>query len=255
MSDFLDIAIEAVKEAEKIVMSYYGKEKTIQNKGEFDLVTKADIESEKKIVSILQERYPEHGFIMEEQDDINENADYVWVIDPIDGTTSFSHNYPMFSISIALLKNKKPIIGVVSAPYLTELFYAEKGKGSFLNNRKINVSKTEDINKSLIATGFPYKHRKQNIVYLKRIAEKVQGMRRSGSAALDVCYVAAGRLDGYWEIGLKKVDTAAAQLILEEAGGKVTDINGNEIKDDYSKIVATNNIIHDNLLSILNKGV
>ena len=250
----LETAIYAVREAEKIVMSYYNREKEIKNKDEFDLVTKADVESEKKILSILQEKYPEHGFVMEEQEDINEDAEYVWVIDPIDGTTSFSHNYPMFSISIALLKNKKPIIGVVSAPYLIELFYAEKDRGSFLNNKQINVSKTEEMSKSLIATGFPYKHRKQNIGYLKNVAEHVQGMRRSGSAALDVCYVAAGRLDGYWEIGLKKVDTAAAQLILEEAGGKVTDLEGKEIKDDYSRIVATNKIIHNKLLNILKKG-
>jgi len=249
----LETAIYAVREAEKIVMSYYNREKGIKNKGEFDLVTRADLESEKKILSILKEKFPDHGFIMEEQKNINENAEYVWVIDPIDGTTSFSHNYPMFSISVALLKNKEPILGVVSAPYLIELFYAEKGRGSFLNNKKISVSRTDSIKKSLIATGFPYKHRKQNLGYLKNIADHVQGMRRSGSAALDVCYVAAGRLDGYWEIGLKKVDTAAAQLILEEAGGKVTDIQGNEIKEDYSKIVATNKIIHKEIVSLLNK--
>ncbi len=251
MSEFLDVAKKAVKEAEKIVMSYYGKEKNIKNKGEFNLVTKADLESEKKILTIIKKKFPNHGFIMEEQKNINENAEYVWVIDPIDGTTGFSHNYPIFSISLALFKNKKPIVGVVYAPYLKELFYAELGSGSFLNNKKISVSNIDSIKKSLIATGFPYKHRKQNLEYLRKVAEKVQGMRRSGSAALDMCYVATGRLDGYWEIGIKKVDTAAGQIILKEAGGEVTDLGGNEIKEDYSKIVATNGLVHSELLNIL----
>lgn len=254
MPDFLEIAIKAVKEAEKIVMSYYGKEKTIQNKGEFDLVTKADVEAENKIVEIIKNKFPEHGFILEESDNFNESSEYVWIIDPIDGTTSFAHNYPMFSISIALFKNKEPLLGVVFAPYMKELFHAEKGKGAFLNNKKISVSKITSLKKSIVATGFPYEERKRTLKYLEKILEIAQGIRRSGSAAIDICYIAAGRVDAYYELGLKIMDTVAAQLILKEAGGKVTDFEGNEILDNYEKVVASNNLVHDELLNLLKEG-
>jgi len=251
MSDFLEVAIEAVKEAGKIAMTYFGKEKHTKNKGEFDLVTKADVESEKKIVKVIKNKFPGHGFILEEGQNININSEYVWVIDPIDGTTSFAHNYPMFSISIALLKNKKPIVGVVLVPYMKELFYAEKGKGAFLNNKKITVSKTTSLNKSIVSTGFPYNDRKRILKYLARIAEVAQGIRRSGSAALDICYIAAGRTDAYYEVGLKIMDTAAAQLILKEAGGKVTDFQGKLITDKYDEIVCSNSKVHDELINLL----
>ena len=254
MSEFLEIAIEAVKEAEKVVMAYYGKEKLIENKGEFDLVTKADIESENKIVEVIKNNFPEHGFILEEADDFNEESEYVWVIDPIDGTTSFAHNYPMFSISIALFKNEEPILGVVSVPYMKEIFHAEKGKGTFLNNEKISVSKITSLKKSIVTTGFPYEERKRILKYLEKILEIAQGIRRSGSAAIDICYIAAGRADAYWELGLKIMDTAAAQLILKEAGGKITDFEGNEILDNYERIVASNTLVHDELINILKEG-
>jgi len=246
-----EIAFKAIKEASVIVMSYFNQEKDIKNKGEFDLVTKADIESEKKIVEIIKEKFPEHGFILEEGNNLNQGAEYVWIIDPIDGTTSFSHNYPMFSISIALFKNKEPILGVVYLPFMKELFVAEKNKGSYLNNEKITVSNTDSLKKSLIATGFPYEVRERSIAYLTKIAKVAQGIRRSGSAAIDICYIAAGRSDAYYELGLKIMDTAAAQLILTEAGGKVTDFNGDKIKDDFSKVVASNGIVHDDLIMVL----
>ena len=251
---YLDIAIKAVKEAENIAMKYYGKEKIIENKGEFDLVTKADYEVEKKIVEIIKNKYPNHGFILEESDNFNVNSEYIWAIDPIDGTTSFAHNYPMFSISIALFKNKEPLLGVVSVPCLKELFYAEKGKGAFLNNKKISVSKNSTLKTSIVATGFPYTGRKQIIKYLSKLAEVAQGIRRSGSAALDICYIAAGRADAYYEIGLKIMDTAAAQLILKEAGGKITDFEGNAIVNNYERIVASNTRVHDELINLLKEG-
>ena len=254
MPDFLYVAIKAVQEAEKVVMSYYGKEKTIQNKGEFDLVTRADVESENKIVEVIKNYFPEHGFILEESDNFNESSEYVWIIDPIDGTTSFAHNYPMFSISIALFKNKEPLLGVVFAPYMKELFHAEKGKGTFLNNEKISVSKITSLKKSIVTTGFPYEERKRILKYLEKILEIAQGIRRSGSAAIDICYIAAGRADAYWELGLKIMDTAAAQLILKEAGGKITDFEGNEILDNYERIVASNTLVHDELINILKEG-
>jgi myo-inositol-1(or 4)-monophosphatase len=157
----------------------------------------------------------------------------------------------MFSISIALFKNKEPVLGVVYLPFMKELFIAEKGKGSFLNDEKISVSKTDSLKKSLVATGFPYEVRERSINYLTKIAKVAQGIRRSGSAAVDICYIAAGRSDAYYELGLKIMDTAAAQLILSEAGGKVTDFRGDKIKNDFTKIVASNGFVHDELIKVL----
>ncbi|MBN2368772.1 inositol monophosphatase [Candidatus Woesearchaeota archaeon] len=257
MEEFLDTAIKAAKEAGNVVMSYFEKEKSIRLKGRFDLVTKADVESEKKILEVLKSKYPNHSFIMEEAENIENDSEFKWIIDPIDGTTSFAHNYPFFSISIALYRNNEPFLGVVLAPYMKELFYAVIGNGAFLNKKKINVSKTDKLEDSLVTTGFPYDRdtsQQNNLKELSRAVKVVQGIRRSGSAALDLCYVAAGRIDGYWEFKLKTMDTAAGQVILREAGGRVSDFEGKEIKEDFSTIVATNNLIHDKLLKTLKEG-
>ena len=250
----LETAKYAISEAAKIVMSFYGKEKKTDHKSEVDLVTEVDIASEKKIVEIIKSKYPNHRFILEEGEDSFTDSEYVWVIDPIDGTTSFAHDYPMFSISIALFKSGKPYLGVVYVPYLNELFYAEENKGAYMNDKKIGVSIVDSLNKSLVATGFPYTRIKSDIDNLKnfsKIAKIAQGLRRSGSAAIDICYVACGRVDAYWELGLKIMDTAAAQVILIEAGGKVTDYQGKNIDKDFSKVVATNSVVHDQLLNVL----
>ncbi len=256
--NYLNDAIAAIKAAEKVVMSYYNKEKGIKQKQtDIDLVTKADVESEKKIVEFLRKRYPEHGFILEEEDRINKDAEYQWIIDPIDGTSSFAHNYPMFSICIALYRNMSPIVGVVYAPYMKELFYAQTGKGAFLNRKHIKVSGIKTLRAALIGTGFPYSRLISdidNLNYFNKVAKKAGELRRSGSAAIDICYVACGRLDGYWEIGLKIMDSAAALLVLKEAGGKATDLHGNEVKEDFSNIVASNGIIHDELLRTLREA-
>ena len=230
--EYLDVALKAARAAEKIVMSYYGAEKKITHKGQADLVTKADLESEKKIVSSIKQNYPEHGFILEEGKSTPEK-EFMWIIDPIDGTTSFAHNYPMFSISVALYRKKAPVLGVVLIPCLNEIFHAVVGEGAFLNNNKIKVSDVLEIRKSLVATGFPYTRvtsGEDNLNYFSAMAKIAQGLRRSGSAAIDICYVAAGRADAYWEIGLKIMDTAAARIVLEEAGGKFTDFLGSPIK-------------------------
>lgn len=250
----LNTAIEAVRIGEKIVMKYFNQEKNIKHKGTFDLVTQADIECENAIVDFLKTKYPTHGFIVEEGQNLDNGQEYTWVIDPIDGTTSFSHNYPMFSISVGLFKNKKPFLGVVLLPVLNELFYAEKGKNAFLNDKKINVSDKSSIEKSLLSTGFPYNRENDLDVAIKNIhnvMKYAQGLRRSGSCAIDICYVAAGKTEGYWEGNLKIVDSAAARIILTEAGGKITDFKGNEIRDNTTQIVATNTKIHDELLSLI----
>ncbi|MBD3203605.1 inositol monophosphatase [Candidatus Woesearchaeota archaeon] len=255
--NYLKDAEKAAELAENIVMSYFNKKKIIENKGEVDLVTDADKKAEKKILEFLKIRYPDHGFILEENKNQCEGCEYIWIIDPIDGTTSFAHNYPMFSISIALYKNNKPLAGVVKVPYLNELFTAQKNKGAYLNKKKIRVSKISTLRKSLIATGFPYTRIEtdmDNLKYLSKMVKIAGGIRRSGSAAIDMCYVAAGRLDGYWELGLKIMDSAAAILIIKEAGGKVTDFSGIPIENDFSKIVASNSHIHEDLLKILKEG-
>ncbi len=252
---YLDSAVHACREAEKIVMKYFEKEKTISNKGEVDLVTNADVEAEDRIVSILRERYPDHGFIVEEGKIECEGCEHVWIIDPIDGTTNFAHNYPIFGISIALYRNKEPLAGAVLFPYLSELYTAEHGKGAWLNGKLIQVSATSEIVKSVIATGFPYERLHSdydNLKYFSKFVKKAGGLRRSGSAAFDMCCVAAGRIDGYWELGLKTVDTAASQLILTEAGGKVTGLHGENA--DFKEIVASNGVIHEKMIEIITEA-
>jgi myo-inositol-1(or 4)-monophosphatase len=256
MSEMLELAKSVAKIAGQNAMKYFGKEKSINNKSEVDLVTHVDIENEKLIVNMIKEKYPNHGFILEEGDDEKESAEYKWVIDPIDGTTSYAHNYPMFAINIGVTKNNKPIMGVVYLPFFDELFFAEIGDGAYLNDKKISVTKTNELSKSLIATGFPYTRittTKNNLNYLKNMIDIVQGIRRSGSAAIDICFVACGRLDGYWELGLKTMDTLPAQVILNEAGGKFTDMKGKKIEMNYENIGASNGFIHDELITRLNK--
>jgi myo-inositol-1(or 4)-monophosphatase len=252
MKSELETAKTAASEAGKIAMKYLGEEKEISYKGEVNLVTKADIEAENKIVQIIKDKFPNDSFILEESDNIK-GKKHTWIIDPIDGTTSFAHNYPMFSISIALYKDNNPVLGVVYIPYLKEMFHAINEKGAYLNDKQIAVSKTSELKKSLIATGFPYERKTgfDNMNYLRKVIRDVQGIRRSGSAALDICYVACGRLDGYWEAGLKIMDTAAALVIVKEAGGKFTNLKGNFIKEDYSEIIASNSSIHEKLIKKL----
>ena len=215
-----------------------------------DLVTAVDRRVEEFICAEIRRRHPGHGIFGEETGRSGDPAEYCWIIDPIDGTTSFVHGFPYYSVSIALQYRGRTVAGAVCAPELGELFHAEAGKGAFLNGGRIRVSATGELSRALLATGFGCvraRMRPDNFDYLPEITRRVQDIRRCGSAALDLCNVAAGRFDGYWEFALQSYDIAAGVLILEEAGGRVTDIGGG---GDWpaNGFIATNGTLHPALL-------
>ncbi|GAX62110.1 archaeal fructose-1,6-bisphosphatase [Candidatus Scalindua japonica] len=249
-------ALNAANEAGKIILRYYSKNvNAISKKNTYDLVTKADIDSEKKIISTIKNKYPGHSILTEESGEEITNSEYCWVIDPLDGTNNFYHKFPMFCVSIALYKKGKPLIGVVFDPIKDELFCAEKNKGASLNNKKIKVSTVNKLNKSLLALGFYYERgllmRKSLGQMKKFFYENVHGIRRTGSAALDLCYTACGRFDGYWELKLNPWDYAAGSLILMEAGGRITDVQGKKYNLMIGNVAASNGKIHKYMLEIL----
>ncbi len=251
-------AIKAAKEAGKIILSYYSKNVNAVSKGStYNLVTKADIASEDKIISIIKDKFPGHSIMTEESGEEIHKSDYCWVIDPLDGTNNFYHKFPMFCVSIALYKKGKPLIGVVFDPLKKELFYAERNKGAFLNNKKIRVSNTTRLSKSLLALGFYYERgslMRKTLDQMKRFFyEDVHGIRRAGSAALDICYTACGRFDGYWELHLNPWDYAADSLIVIETGGRITDTQGQKYSLMMKNIVASNGKIHKDMIRILKK--
>ena len=229
-------------------------EKDLSYKNPRDLVTVADQKVEDFLVSKIQARYPNHAIFGEETGEKSGTEDYRWIIDPIDGTTSYFHNQPFYCVSIALEQGGKPILGVVYAPVLGHLFHAQIGKGAFLNDRPIRVSDTQNPEQAVMATGFACIRAgatPNNLVYLNRILPKLRDIRRFGSAALDLCYVACGRLDGFWEMHLNLYDIAAGALVVTEAGGCVTDFTGGP---DYPRngIAAANLFLHPMLTGWLN---
>ncbi|MFW6029289.1 MAG: inositol monophosphatase family protein [Halanaerobiales bacterium] len=217
-----------------------------------DLVTNADKESEERIVSFIKEKFLTHSILSEEGGDRAMDSKYRWIIDPIDGTNNYAHGLPIFTISIALEKDGEIVLGCVYNPSLKEFFHAIKGKGAFLNNEKIHVSSQQDLSKALLATGFPYdklNNPNNNLDNFSRIVPNIRGVRRTGSAAYDLCNVARGTFDGFWELRLNLWDIAAAKLIIEEAGGKVNLYQ----RDNGINIVAANSDLIAQLLNILNK--
>ncbi len=228
-----------------------------QLKGKANLVTKADVASQKTILKLITKNFPSHDYLAEENDIKNTGSDYVWVIDPIDGTTNFAHTFPQIGISIALFYKGEPVLGGVTNPISGETFLAQKGKGATLNGKKIHVSKTAKLDQSLLVTGFPYNRFTRMPELLKRFESFLNSchdVRRLGSAALDLCWLAAGRTDGYWEDNLNPWDVGAGVLILQEAGGKVTDFNGKKYQNilDYGNtLLASNGKIHQQMLKII----
>lgn len=219
--------------AGKILRDGYNKEHTIQYKGEIDLVTEADHASEKFLLNEIASKFSGGHILTEETGSIAGSNEDLWFIDPLDGTVNYAHHIPIFCVSIGFALNGKMSHAAVYDPLLDEMYTAERGKGAFLNGKKIQVSKTTELGKSLLVTGFPYdtwNTAQDNFKYFERLGKKTQGVRRLGSAALDGCYVAAGRFDAFWEFKLKPWDIAAAGLICEEAGAKVTAVDG---RDDY----------------------
>ena len=254
MKDFKECAIEIAREAGLFLKNKLNSVHTIDYKGEINLVTEVDKISEKMITSKINSLFPDHDILAEEFTDIDRGADFRWIIDPLDGTTNYAHGYPYFCVSIALERLNTMTVGIVYDPMLDEMFVAEKGKGAFLNDREIHVSNTRGIIKSLLATGFPYDIREDsdnNLNYFNEMILKAQAIRRAGSAALDLAYVAAGRFDGFWELKLNPWDIAAGWLLVEEAGGIVTDMGGNDYYLESPSILASNGRIHKEMMDVL----
>ncbi|MEK7249415.1 MAG: inositol monophosphatase family protein [Bacteroidota bacterium] len=255
----LTTAIEAAKEAGKFLKYSVGRVKNIEMKqGEArNLVSEIDKGSEAKIIGIIKRKYPNHAILAEESGASESSSDYKWVIDPLDGTTNFLHGLPIFCVTIGVEYKGEIVAGVVYDPNLDELFTAEKGSGAFLNGRRLKVSSASSLINSLLVTGFPYdiaQNPDNAIGHFVNFLVEGQGLRRLGSAALDLSYVAAGRFDGFWEVNLNPWDMAAGVLFVREAGGKVTDFVGGESTIYKKQVLATNGIIHDAMLNVLSKG-
>ncbi|HYE10553.1 MAG TPA: inositol monophosphatase family protein [Patescibacteria group bacterium] len=222
----LDYAKQWAREAGALQLEYLNKKIKYDTKSTaVDMVTEVDLLCEKLIISKIREVYPLHSIISEEAGKSNDENEYVWIIDPLDGTNNYFHGYPVFAVSIALHQGDEPLIGVVYVPYVNEMFYAAKEMGAYLNDEKITVSATDNLRGALLATGFPYDKaedlKNNNIEIFSHIVPDIMGVRRSGSAAYDLCCAACGRLDGYWELKIKLWDMAAGELIMREAGGEV----------------------------------
>jgi myo-inositol-1(or 4)-monophosphatase len=246
---FLEAAIETALEAGKILREEYALPPDIRYKGDVDLVTQADRRSEQAIVKRLGKYFPAHTIAAEEGTGHVRSSEFHWHVDPLDGTTNFAHKYPCFSVSIALAQNEVLLAGVVYNPIYDELFAAARGDGATLNGKKIFVSKVQTLSTSLLCTGFPVHKRlaNPNIHYYYDFTLRSHGVRRDGSAALDLACVAAGRFDGFWEFGLKPWDTAAGTLLVQEAGGSVSDFHGKPYQLGGLVVLATNSLIHEEM--------
>lgn len=231
-------------------MDYFRRRVKIEYKGDVDLVTEADRRSEKLIVERIKSRWPGHDIVGEEGTRTTLNSDYRWYVDPLDGTTNFAHGFPVFCVSMALEHKGRLVAGVLYDPTRDELFTAEKGKGAWLNQERIRVSSTAELAESLLGTGFPShkRHKNPNIYFYHQITLRTHGVRRAGSAALDLASVACGRFDGFWEFNLNPWDTAAGVLLVEEAGGVVTNFSGGAFQIDSREVLASNGLIHGELL-------
>ncbi len=251
----LNFAIETAREAGQILLEKFGRKINISMKGDINLVTEADLASEKHIIEKIRSRYPKHSILAEESGEAIgiDDATWKWIIDPLDGTTNYAHGYPCFCVTIALEYQGEIIIGVTFDPTRGELFAAEKGQGATLNGRQIRVSDTEKLSESLIVTGFPYdfKQREDFARHLTDFLLYSRGVRRDGSAAIDMAYVACGRFDGFWEEGLHPWDVAAGVLLIEEAGGRVSYYDDSKFSIYKPPICASNGLIHVEMLNIL----
>jgi myo-inositol-1(or 4)-monophosphatase len=241
--------------AGEILRAGYQQINLVDHKGEIDLVTEVDRQSEAYLLESIAEKFPSHRVVAEETGGLEGSDHQVWYIDPLDGTTNFAHKLPIFSVSIAFADAGELSLGVVYDPMRDELFSAERGKGAWMNGDSIGVGGTTELSRSLLVTGFPYdrfENPDNNLAYFNRFALRVQGIRRLGSAALDLCYVACGRMDGFWEIRLEPWDLAAGTLIAREANAEVTKLDGTpDILTPPYNVVAANPILHDLMLGVL----
>jgi myo-inositol-1(or 4)-monophosphatase len=256
MSEYLDIAERAAREAGRFLAERFRGSLKIEKKGQVDLVTDVDRQSEKLLREIILSHYPDHGFKAEEGTESGRDSEFLWLVDPLDATTNYAHGFPVYCVSIALLKKGKIIAGCIYNPNLDECFTAEPGSGAFLNRKRIAVSKTRNLDDSLLATGFPYDIRESednNLKEFAAFATSARAVRRAGSAALDAAYVACGRFDGFWEFKLAPWDIAAGILLIKEAGGKVSSWSGEECDLFKGEILASNGLIHSQMLDVLKK--
>jgi len=254
LDEVLLIAAEIARDAGAILRGRFGQTHDIRFKGPLDMVTEADRQSEALIAGRIQEHFPSHDLLGEEGSrGASTDSPYRWVVDPLDGTTNFAHGMPTFSVSIALEERGEPIIGVVYDPMRDELFLASRNGGATLNGQPIRVSTVSQLFRSLLVTGFSYDldRRAQQAETWRDLLTRVQAIRQTGSAALNLCYIASGRLDGYWERGISPWDVAAGALIVAEAGGIVTGMAGGPFRSDDRQILATNGLLHDELLAVL----
>jgi myo-inositol-1(or 4)-monophosphatase len=254
MSEFLDIAIKAAREAGGLLAERFHQQLTIEKKGEVNLVTDADREAEGLIKRIISSHFPDHAFKAEEGTETSRKSRYLWMVDPLDGTTNYAHGFPVYCVSIALLRDMQAIVGCILNPNLDECFTTEKGLGAYLNGNRIAVSREGHLADSLLATGFPYDIRESSDNNLREFcsfATAALAIRRAGSAALDLAYVACGRFDGFWEFKLSPWDIAAGSLMVEEAGGKVTSWSGGRYDLFTGEILASNGTIHEQMFNIL----
>ena len=253
----LNFAIRVAQEAGRLLRDRVGTKIDVAHKGAINIVTDVDLASERLIREAIATQYPRHQVLAEEGGLAESSSEYRWVIDPLDGTTNYAHGYPVFCVSIALEYQGETILGVVYDPMRDELFTAERGGGAVLNNRPVRVSTTASLMESLLSTGFPYDIRTStltNLDHWANFAMNAQALRRDGAAALDLCYVACGRYDGFWELNLSPWDMAAGGLIVTEAGGRVSDFDGGEFSSYKPEIIASNGLIHDRMVEVIAMG-
>jgi myo-inositol-1(or 4)-monophosphatase len=249
-SDSSSASISAIaREAGALLMDFFRRRVKVQYKGDADLVTEADKASESLIRERIRGLWPEHDILGEEEGLVDTGSEYRWYVDPLDGTTNFAHGYPVFCVSMGLEHQGQMIAGVVYDPTRDEMFSAERGKGAFLNGQAIAVSQTANLSECLVATGFPShkRHKNPNIYFYHQLTLRTHGVRRAGSAALDLCYVACGRYDAFWEFNLNPWDTAAGVLIAEEAGARVTGFSGQPFQIESRETLASNGLVHEAL--------
>ncbi|MFP4473149.1 MAG: inositol monophosphatase family protein [Candidatus Omnitrophota bacterium] len=253
---FKETAVKAARAAAEIHQQHFRKDVDVQQKStSYNLVTEADTASEKEIIAVIKENYPEHGIMTEEGGSETSASPFTWVIDPLDGTNNYASGIPFFCTSVALAHEGRPVLGVIYDVIHDEMFYAEKGEGAFLNDQPICVNDVRDMAEALLITGFYYDRGEEMLKTLdnmrKFFEQDIMGLRRFGAAALDLCYVACGRAAGFWEYKLNPWDFAAAMLILQEAGGRITDQQGRDVPLEASYVVASNSYIHDKMLKTL----
>ena len=256
MQNYRAVAVAAAQQAGKIIADAYRTDFQVFYKHgtHTNLVTEVDRSSEAAIVEVLSGAFPDHRILAEEGGEgSRKESPYRWYVDPLDGTTNFTHGFPVFCVSIGLEAQGRMILGVVYDPLRQELFEAQAGQGALLNGERIQVSKVTDLKKALLVTGFPYDHdgRQENLPFFSRFALGSQGVRRTGSAAIDLCYVASGRIDGFWELGLNPWDVAAGSLIVFEAGGRITDFVANPYSVHGRQTLASNGLIHNAMIEVI----